>query len=629
MAFERILASTLTCRNYHRVPPKNIKFVASIGRILDKSGRLCFRREELRLERTLVWSRLGISTEIRFVFHMLLVSPNKVKEPFIWPTDNPKSVSRPLPDQRLQSELAEAAQHPQAVVAMVATRSQNHHENALPTAESKTLLNATPVKMSNIKRKNVDPSSGETKPRSSAKRRKIDDAQPSLEVTPTTLAAVVIPITSHAAAGSIGSGSPLSIEKNRSPSSREDGNANGIDTVPQPPGEEARPQTPPTGEEPVTNEQSAPAAATQPTASPGVKAKATELHERDPRKDLTTLVDVSPRARSSKFDGRPESRQSRYEHSKLASLNHPSPRPHSSTSEGRPESRHKRFANEETKDDPLVSLKEPPSEELATSDTYDNPQAEIAPKDSSPEPSTTHDTIEDSKAEITMDPSLEQPVTREAIQDSEADLSSDEAPELVTQSMGLEKARSAAAEATKAAEAQRAAGKQKRRDRDTLLKLQAKATKKDAEQTGAKDVRLDTLTDDEMDGQASTPPLKPATDLKWPSTDQLPVLLPDEILAAEPMPRLPTPSPEPPERALAKAPINWRQRFLEEKPKPPKDVRKGNVRIRVLEDRGAILPPKVSKQSQSIRESWLVGRPGAKGKAMIERRKMGDGFVRR
>ncbi|KAL8751316.1 MAG: hypothetical protein Q9184_006107 [Pyrenodesmia sp. 2 TL-2023] len=567
---------------------------------------------------------------------------NKVQEVFVWPTEDSKSVLHPSPDQQLQSELAEAAQDPQAAVAMVATRSQDHQENALPTAKSKTMLNATPVKMPKGKRKNTEPSSSETKPRSSAKRRKVNNAQPSLEATPTTLAAVVIPITSHVAVSphvhkagkdrgsndhSTGSGRPLTKEKERSPSSRENGNGNGIDTVPQPPGEEARPQTPQTGGKPDVNDQPAPAAATQQTASPKVKAKAKKLHGRVQRIDLTAVVNVSPRARSSKSDGRPASRQSRHEHSKVGSLIHPSPRPTSSTPDRRPDSRHKRFANEEITFSP--SLKKPPSEELAISDMYENPRAEIAPKDLSPEPSTMHDTIEEFKAEITVDPSPEQPVTRGRIQDSEADSGSDEAPEVVTKSTGLEKARSAMAEATKAVKAQRAAGKQKRRDRDTLLKLQARATKEEAEQTGPRDVRLDTPTANEMDGRFSTPPLKPATDIKWPGTNLLPALLPDEILAAEPMPRLPTPSPEPPEPALVKAPMNRRQRFLEENPKPPEDVRKGNVRIRVLEDRGAILPPKVSKQSQSIRESWLAGRPGAKGKAMMERRKIGGGFVRR
>ncbi|KAL8916699.1 MAG: hypothetical protein Q9208_008346 [Pyrenodesmia sp. 3 TL-2023] len=568
---------------------------------------------------------------------MLSALFNKVKKVVIRPTENPRSIPQSSPDRQLQSELAEAAQHPQAAVAMVATRSQDQHENAL--------LNATPVNMSKGKRKNADPSLSENKPTSSAKRRKTNDAQPSLEATPTTLAAVVIPITSHEVAGpyvheagedrvlndhSIESGSPLLKETNSRASSREDGNGNDMDTVPQSPGEEARRQTPPTREEPVANEQPATAVATPPTASPRLKAEAEKLHERNPHMDIATLANVSPQTSSSKSDGRPESGQSRHEHLEIASPIHPPPRPSSSTFEGRPESRHKQFANEKTTfEPPLDPLKEPPSKELAASDKYENHQAERAPEDLSAEPSTMHDTIEESKVEITIDPSPERPVTQGTIQDSGADSSSDEAPEVVTKSTGLEKVRSAVAEATKAAEAQRAAGKKKRRDRDTLLKLQAKATKKEAEQTGTKDVGLDTPTDDEMDGRDSTPPRKPATDYKWAKTKQLPALLPDEILAAAPVPRLPTPSPEPAEPALAKAPMNRRQRFLEERPKPPKDVRKGNVRIRVLEDRGAILPPKVSKQSQSIRESWLAGRPGAKGKAMIERRKMGGGFVRR
>lgn len=464
------------------------------------------------------------------------------------------------------------------------------------------------------------------------------DAQTSPEATPTTLAAVVIPIISHEAAGpqvrnvgehrvpediSVESETTRLKERKRRRSSGENGKVKSKDAAVQSAEEEIRPPNSANGEKPVANEQPAAAAATQPAASPRIKAK--KPRERDSHMDLTTPIDVSSPVCSSKSDSTPESKRHRYKRLEVTPPIPPSPRPSSSTSERRPESTHKPFSNEEiTFIPPIVPSKEPLPEKSVTNITDADPQAEVAPETLFPEPSAMRDSIRESKVAVTEDTPPERPDERGTIQDSEADSSSDEAPEVVTQSTGLEKARSAAAEATKAVEAQRAAGKQKRRERDTLLKLQAKATKTEAEQTGTEDIRLEILEDD----QAAAPPGTPAPKFKWSRADPLPALLPDEILATEPMPRLPTPSPEPPEPVLAKAPINKRQRFLEETSKPPKDVRKGNVRIRVLEDRRAILPPKVSKQSQSIRESWLAGRSGAKGKAMMERRKMGGGFVR-
>ncbi|KAL8902509.1 MAG: hypothetical protein Q9207_004648 [Kuettlingeria erythrocarpa] len=521
---------------------------------------------------------------------------------------------------------------------MVATRSQDHHDHASSSPELRARLEATPLKVPEGKRRSVDPPPTETKPRSSIKRRKMGDAQPSLEMLPTTLAAVVIPIISHEAAGpqvrnveegsvpeniSIGSDSPRLKERKRRRSSGEHDEGKSNDAALQSADEEVRLQVSANVGEPVADEQPAAAAATEPTASPGIEAK--KPRDRDSHMDLITPIDLSSPARSSKSDGRPESRRSPCERSEAAPIILLSPRPSSSTPERSPESSHKPFSNEETTFVPsIVPSKGPLPEENVTRYTVTDLQAKAAPEAIFPEPPTMRDSTRESKVAVTEDPSPERLDTRGTIQDSEADYSSDEAPEVVTQSTGLEKARSAAAEATKAVEAQRAAGKQKRREHDTLLKLQAKATKKEAEQTGIKDTRLEVPTDD----RAAAPPQAPASEFRWSRADPLPALLPDELLATEPMPRLPTPSPEPLEPALAKVPINKRQRFLEETSKPPKDVRKGNVKIRVLEDSRAILPPKVSKQSQSIRESWLAGRPGAKGKAMMERRKMRGGFVR-
>ncbi|KAI4262711.1 MAG: hypothetical protein L6R42_002115 [Xanthoria sp. 1 TBL-2021] len=213
------------------------------------------------------------------------------------------------------------------------------------------------------------------------------------------------------------------------------------------------------------------------------------------------------------------------------------------------------------------------------------------------------------------------------MQDAVSISSDDEAPEVVTKSSGQQEARSVAAEATKVAETQRAAEKQRRRDRDSRFKSQAKNSKVEAAKLKAKDECSDTSSeDDENDPKSSRHPHNPDQGT-WTGRDALPALLPEEILAAEPTARMPTP---PPKRDVVKATVNTRHRFFDQNSKPTKDLQKGNVRIRVLENRRAILPPKVSKDSQKLRESWLAGiRLGPKGKVVMERRKMGTGFVRR
>ncbi|KAL8952173.1 MAG: hypothetical protein Q9222_001900 [Ikaeria aurantiellina] len=214
---------------------------------------------------------------------------------------------------------------------------------------------------------------------------------------------------------------------------------------------------------------------------------------------------------------------------------------------------------------------------------------------------------------------------RNTVEDIELASSEDEAPEVVSKSTELKKARSAAAEATRAVNAQRAVEKQKRRNRDNLLKLQAKATKKHTGTSSHEDPELSTSSDDDKIHQDSPSNVDIPSQQQWSSKDPLPELLPDEILAEEPLNRLPTP---PPQLSIARIPVNEKRRFLDRISKPPKDIKKGQVTIRVLEDRRAILPPKVSKSSQTLRESWLAGRRGRKGNMLVERRKMRAGFVR-
>ncbi|KAL8800629.1 MAG: hypothetical protein Q9182_005042 [Xanthomendoza sp. 2 TL-2023] len=211
------------------------------------------------------------------------------------------------------------------------------------------------------------------------------------------------------------------------------------------------------------------------------------------------------------------------------------------------------------------------------------------------------------------------------VRDTEADSSADEAPETLSAASAQQKAQLAAADAIKAAGSQRAIEKQKRRDRDRLLKSQAKPPKQ-AERADFGDDDLEMSLGDENTVRRS-PFLATRGQRNRSSKDSLPALLPDEILAAEPTVRPPTPPP--PQREMPKARVNTKRRFLDKSSKPPKDIQKGNLRIRVLEDRKKILPPKISKSSRKIRESWLAGRLGHKSRVVMERRQMGSGFVRR
>ncbi|KAL9021191.1 MAG: hypothetical protein Q9185_001592 [Variospora sp. 1 TL-2023] len=483
---------------------------------------------------------------------------------------------------------------------MVATRSQDHNDHALPPIEEITLPEATAADLSAGKRKKRCQPTVEDGSPSSTKRQKINKTGSNLGNTSRTLAAVVIPtLTGDANSHQVGREEteegaqyiPLALEN--PPSGRMEERSSGkaqsghddVNAVSQREYQETRPQTPADREEP-SNKQPALALTTKATVSPSIKTK--KSRKRDPRMDVTTLVNASPSPPTIESEVQPEARH------KVTSLINISPHAPSNKSEGRPESRHKRFGNEE------ATLR-PPHDPFR--DGYTGTRK------------TNGKVGESTENMPSIDPPPEKSATEGKIEDSEAESSSDEAPEVVTKTTGLEKARTAAAEAAKAAEAQRAAGKQRRRERDTLLKLQAKTTKKDLIPTTGV-----------MEASSSPSPPEFPNEAKWSSRDALPALLPDEILAAEPIVRFPTPPPEP---VLAKAPINKRQRFLEESSKTPKDIKKGNVRIRVLEEQKVILPPKVSKRSQSIRESWLVGRQGVKGIATVERRKTGSGFVRR
>ena len=104
---------------------------------------------------------------------------------------------------------------------------------------------------------------------------------------------------------------------------------------------------------------------------------------------------------------------------------------------------------------------------------------------------------------------------------------------------------------------------------------------------------------------------------------RLPLLLPEEILAAEPIARVPIP-----QSSESKLAIGQKRKFLDPEPKPPRDVKRGNVNVRVLQENRSLLPPKSSQNSRTLRESWLAGRRGFKGAIGVPRRRSCGSFVR-
>ncbi|KAL1649922.1 hypothetical protein SLS58_001298 [Diplodia intermedia] len=218
--------------------------------------------------------------------------------------------------------------------------------------------------------------------------------------------------------------------------------------------------------------------------------------------------------------------------------------------------------------------------------------------------------------------------------EQEEEDSDDEAPEAVTASSARTQARAAEEETAKVVERQEAEAKRKRQDREARLREQAAAAKKRKQEQEPKEIPADvasSATIQASDPSALLKPSKPAYDLH-----NLPALLPDDLLASAPKVRPATPESEDgPAQADAtarKEKVNKHLKFLDEK--PAKDVKKGPVKVRVLEKGNKFLPPKTSTSgSRTVRDTWLQGRKMTEGRkglfGGLERRKLGGGFLRK
>ena len=167
--------------------------------------------------------------------------------------------------------------------------------------------------------------------------------------------------------------------------------------------------------------------------------------------------------------------------------------------------------------------------------------------------------------------------------------------------------------------------KQRHRDRDARLKLQAKSARPSKRKLKGSTAETDSLlSPTTLIGSTSDPNADSEARSKASKESRLPVLLPEEILSTGPMIRPLTP---PPETSSRDRHLIKKRRLLDMNSKPPKDIRHGTLIVRVLDSGPGNMPPKASKESRMLREAWLTGQRGPKGG--IERRKLGGGFVRK
>ncbi|KAF2239315.1 hypothetical protein EV356DRAFT_170069 [Viridothelium virens] len=187
--------------------------------------------------------------------------------------------------------------------------------------------------------------------------------------------------------------------------------------------------------------------------------------------------------------------------------------------------------------------------------------------------------------------------------------SDDDAPEAIGHTLARDEAMATKREASRAIVDRKQADRQKRKTQAARLEEQAKISKRSSKRKRAaaggagnedKTISLTQGHDDDENEDTITQNSAP----KRLRKKELPDLLPDEILAAAPPVRLPTPEPESeitfPERSPRTA--EKVEQTLAKTAKAPKDVRRGPVKVRVLEEKNALLPPRANTQSRNLLE---------------------------
>lgn len=232
-------------------------------------------------------------------------------------------------------------------------------------------------------------------------------------------------------------------------------------------------------------------------------------------------------------------------------------------------------------------------------------------------------------------PAIEAPaiVQKPAIAEEEAEESDDDAaPEEVSLSIAKAQSRAVEEQTEQVVKDLSESAKRKRRRRDAQLKAQAegsikrKEKKEKKEKTALQTVEEDNPEDGEhiveklsksakqkqrrkqkekKEGKTESKTKEPAVSL----LDEIPDLLPAELLATEAPTRLPTPPPSS-KVGLSKDAKTFEPFAAMNIPREnaPKDLIYNGMSVRVLATKNALLPPKVTSRSKSIRDTWLKGR---------------------
>ncbi|KAL9131403.1 MAG: hypothetical protein Q9217_000671 [Psora testacea] len=195
--------------------------------------------------------------------------------------------------------------------------------------------------------------------------------------------------------------------------------------------------------------------------------------------------------------------------------------------------------------------------------------------------------------------------------------SDDDIPEEIPTAVGQDKVGVATAKVAELTAREDAVRKIKRREHEQRMRAQVEGAKK----RGTRKMLSLNGTEADTNNGNSDNVLKKGKATKMP----LPDLLPDELLNAEPTNRILT-SPA----TITQNVANTKKKvLLDTQDKPPKDLIRGNTKIRVLQEDRMLLPPKSSAQGKSIRERWLLGQRGSRPTTWVPRRKPLSSFVRK
>lgn len=297
-------------------------------------------------------------------------------------------------------------------------------------------------------------------------------------------------------------------------------------------------------------------------------------------------------------------------------------------------------SSEELQEQDVASMKTDATGEPRKDQVENLASLSVAYEDSAPDtaagPQRRHKRFDSEEPDDVLETTMHAAPEQEAKADDDNYASdSDDAPEMITTSAAVSKAKAAAAEASHARQAQQAKEEKRRQERaDRITQEQAEKRERE-EKRQRKLIKSQAKLERQQQRQASSPPQAP-TDLNM---RDLPDLLPESILEAAGDRRPPTPPfvrGGKTKGEVRQEKMNRHIKFLDRSEKPIKDLKKGKVNVSVLSQRNELLAPKVNRNTKSIREHWLKGREadrkgsGKNGRSFkkMERRATPKGFLR-